>query len=163
MSTTHGSKLVVERVGDLEITLSRDFDAPRALVYRLWFDPVRLPEFWGPRAHVTRVDTWNFEPGGAWRVVSTDDDGTEYAFRGEFREINDGESVTWTFEFEGAPGHIAVETISFEELDGGRTRMFTRSIGGSKEAVDAMIDSGMEKGAGEMMDRFAELLEREQG
>jgi uncharacterized protein YndB with AHSA1/START domain len=161
-SSSSANQLVVERTGELEITMTREFDAPRELVYRLWVDPAKLPEFWGPRRMQTRVDTWDLRPGGAWRMVNIDGDGTEYGFRGEFREIVPGESITWTFEFEGAPGEIAVETVTFESLEGGRTRMRTTSTGTSREGVDAMIESGMEQGAGEMMERFDELLAREQ-
>jgi uncharacterized protein YndB with AHSA1/START domain len=153
-------QLVIERTGDLEITMTREFASPPDVCWRLWTDPELQPEFWGPRRMQTRVDAWDFRPGGAWRMVNIDTDGTEYGFRGEFREIVPGSSLTWTFEFEGAPGEIAVETVTFEAIEHGCTRMVTRSTGTSREGVDAMLESGMEQGASEMMERFDELLAR---
>jgi uncharacterized protein YndB with AHSA1/START domain len=100
----------------------------------------------------------DLRPGGAWRFVERQTDGNEYGFRGEFREIVPPERLVYTFEFEGAPGHVALETLTFEDLDG-KTRLTARSLFDSAEDRDGMLQSGMEEGARETWDRLAELLE----
>jgi uncharacterized protein YndB with AHSA1/START domain len=85
-------------------------------------------------------------------------DGEEYGFHGEFREIVPPERITWTFEFEGFPGQVSVETLTLEEHDG-KTTITATSVFDSVEARDAMIDSGMESGAAESYDRLDEYLD----
>jgi len=143
---------------DREITMTRVFDAPRELVFQAHIDPRHVPHWWGQRGSTTIVDTMDVRPGGAWRFVQRDADGTEYGFRGEYREVVPPERLVYTFEFEGMPGHILVETITFEELDG-KTRLTTTSVFTSVEDRDGMLESGMESGAIESWDRLAELLE----
>jgi uncharacterized protein YndB with AHSA1/START domain len=99
----------------------------------------------------------DLRPGGAWRVVLRDSGGREYGFRGVFREIVPPERIVRTFEFEGAPGHVSVETLTLAERDGGTT-LIARSVSDSREDRDAMLQSGMEQGAAETMDRLAEYL-----
>lgn len=153
-------KLVVTLPSDREIRMERWFDAPRDLVFRLWTDGNRIPEFWGPRGHTTTVDVWDFREGGKWRLVSRDAEGNEHPFRGEFREISAPEVVEWTFEYEPFAGHISIDRLTMEDHDG-RTRMISVSTFQTVEGRDAMVDSGMETGAGEMYERFEELLVRE--
>ena len=100
----------------------------------------------------------DFRPGGAWRIVHRGSDGEEYGFRGEYREIVPPERIVWTFEFEGMPGHIIVETMTFEEHDG-KTTYTSSSVLDSIEDRDGMLESGMESGAAESMDRLDEYLE----
>jgi uncharacterized protein YndB with AHSA1/START domain len=80
-----------------------------------------------------------------------------YGFHGEFREISPPDLITWTFEFEGMPGHVSVETIRFVEANG-ETTLIAESSFDSKEERDGMIESGMEAGAAETWDRLAELM-----
>ena len=96
--------------------------------------------------------------GGKWRFLHRGPDGDEHGFRGEFREIVPPEKIVWTFEYEGAPGQIAVETMTLKEKDG-KTPLTAVSDGGSKEARDAMLESGMQEGAAETYDRLDEYLE----
>jgi uncharacterized protein YndB with AHSA1/START domain len=98
-------------------------------------------------------------PGGAWRFVQRDPDGNEFAFNGVYHEVLPPERLVYTFEFEGVPGHVLLETVTFEELDG-KTRLTDRSVFQTVEDRDAMVQSGMESGAKEAMDRLAELLAR---
>jgi uncharacterized protein YndB with AHSA1/START domain len=102
----------------------------------------------------------DFRPGGAWHVVHRDADGNEFGFRGEFRDIVPPERIARTFEFEGMPGHVAFETVNFEELDQnrGRTRITVTSVFESTEDRDGMLKSGMEQGASESYDRLADYL-----
>ena len=143
---------------DREIGMTRVFNAPRELVYQAHTDPNQIPRWWGPRRMTTTVDTLDVRPGGAWRFFQRDPEGNEYGFRGEFREVAPPERLVYTFEFEGMPGHILVETITFEEHDG-KTTVSTTSVFDSIEDRDGMLESGMESGAIESWDRLAELVE----
>jgi uncharacterized protein YndB with AHSA1/START domain len=153
-----GSKLKVTTPSDKEIVLTRRFNAPRELVFKAMTDADAIPKWWGPRRYQTIVDRMEVRPGGAWRFINRDQDGTEFAFHGEYREIVPPERLVYTFEFEGAPGHVSLETIVLEERDG-VTYSVDTVLFDTREARDAMIASGMETGASESMDRLAELVE----
>jgi uncharacterized protein YndB with AHSA1/START domain len=143
---------------DREIVMTRVFDAPRELVFKAYTDPNAIPQWWGPRRYATTVDQMDVRPGGAWRFVNQGPDGSEFAFRGEYRVIVPPERLVYTFEFEGMPGHILVETITFEEHDG-KTTLTNTSLFDSGEDRDGMLASGMTEGATESMDRLAEYLQ----
>jgi uncharacterized protein YndB with AHSA1/START domain len=142
---------------DTEIVMTREFDAPRELVFKAYTDPLLIPQWWGLRSNTTRVEQMDARPGGAWRYVQTSPDGQEFTFHGEYRDVSPPERLVSTFEFEGMPGHVIVDTLTLEEIDG-RTRLTTTSVFASKEDRDGMIASGMESGAAESLDRLAELL-----
>jgi uncharacterized protein YndB with AHSA1/START domain len=144
---------------DTEIRMARTFDAPRDLVWRLWTDAERIPEFWGWRDAETTVHTWDLRPGGAWRISSRGGDGTEFAFSGEFREVQPQELLVWTFGYDGMTEEPLVESLRFEE-EGGRTTLVSTSTFETKEARDAMLGTGMADGAKVTYDRFEELLGR---
>ncbi|HEX7746008.1 MAG TPA: SRPBCC family protein [Micromonosporaceae bacterium] len=140
---------------DTEITLSRVFDAPRRLVWEAMTQPQHIKRWWG-RGNDLEV-TLDFRPGGSYRYVEHAEDGTDYAFRGEIREIVPQERVVQTFEFEGMPGHIAVETMTLEDQDG-KTLVVIRSSFSSTEDRDGMLSSGMEDGANASYDALDALL-----
>jgi uncharacterized protein YndB with AHSA1/START domain len=140
-----------------EIVMTRVFDAPRELVFKALTDPARIAQWWGPRRLTTTVAQLDLRPGGVWRFVQHDADGNEYAFHGVFQEIVPPERIVQTFEWEGLPGHVSVETMTLEEHDG-RTTMTARSVFTTAEDRDGMLQSGMEEGARETWDRLAELL-----
>ena len=98
-------------------------------------------------------------PGRQWRFVARDADGNETAFRGTYREVAEPERIVQTFEWEGMPGHVSVETATFEDL-GERTRVTTTSLFHTTEERDGMLGSGMEGGMNETYERLDELLER---
>jgi uncharacterized protein YndB with AHSA1/START domain len=98
-------------------------------------------------------------PGGTWRFVFRDSDGTETAFHGTYREVAPPERIVQTFEREGMPGHVSLETVTFEDL-GGRTRVTTTSLFETTSERDGMLASGMERGLNETYARLDELLER---
>src|SRR6476659_5329317 len=100
--------LVVTVPSDTEIQLTRTFEFPIRLVWEAYSRPEHIARWWGPRKYETVVDAWDFRPGGAWRLLNRDAEGA-HAFRGEFREIVPLRSITWTFEYEGFPGHVSVE------------------------------------------------------
>jgi len=141
-----------------EVVVTRIFDAPREAVYAALTDPQAIPRWWGPRDQTTTVVSMDVRPGGLWRFVSRDPQGDEYAFHGFYHEAVAPERLVYTFEFEGMPGHVLMETITLEDL-GGRTRLTDRSIFQSVADRDGMVQSGMESGAVESMERLAELLD----
>jgi uncharacterized protein YndB with AHSA1/START domain len=157
MTADQRSSLGLTIISDLEVEMTREFDAPRDLVFKAFVDPDLIPRWWGLRNTTTIVDRFDPRPGGLWRFIQRTPDGTEYAFNGEFREIVPPRRLTYTFEFEPMPGHVTVDTIDFEEIDG-KTRVVARSLFQSVDDRDGMLNSGMEAGAAESYDRLAELL-----
>lgn len=157
MVTKEKSTLTLTLPSDREILMTRDFDAPRELVFKAYTDPKNIPQWWGPRGYTTTVDKMDVRPGGVWRFVQRDQDGNEFAFNGVYREIVPPERLVYTFEFEGMRGHVMLETVTFEEHDG-KTKLTDRALFDNVEDRDGMLKSGMERGAAETMDRFAELL-----
>lgn len=151
---TTGNRLEVSAKGDREIAASRVFDAPRDVVFETMMDPELIPEWWVD----TKVDVMDVQAGGSWRFVSVGDDGTEHGFRGTYREITPPERVVQTFEWEGMPGHVSVETMVLEDLGDGRTKVNVTSIFHTGEERDGMLSSGMEGGMSELYDRLEELL-----
>ena len=149
--------LTVTTPSDLEVQLVREFDARRDLVFKAMSSTEHLRHWWGPAGSTLVTCEMDFRPGGAWRFVERDSEGQEWGFRGEVREIVPPEKVVQTFEFEGMPGHISVETMRLEDL-GARTRITVTSVFSSKEDRDGMISSGMESGAGETYDRLEDYL-----
>ena len=97
------------------------------------------------------------KPGGQWRFIQRDAAGNEYAFHGVYHEVRSPERIVDTFELEGMPGHVSLETCTLEEI-GGKTKMTGRSVYQTVEDRDGMLKSGMEEGVFETMDRLAELL-----
>jgi uncharacterized protein YndB with AHSA1/START domain len=144
--------------GDREVVMERIFDASPSLVWRVSNDPALIPQWWGPAYLSTTVEVMEVRPGGRWRIVQRDPAGNEYAFNGEYREVDPPQRIVRTFEYEGAPGHIVIETVMLEDL-GARTRMRVSSLFESAEDRSAMIDSGAESGARESWERLAALLE----
>lgn len=140
------------------IIMSRVFDAPRELVWRVVTDPALIPEWWGPHNMTTVVDKMDVRVGGEWRYINTDPEGNEYAFNGIYKELQPPERMTYTFEFEPMAGHIALETVTLEALPDGKTRIVTSTTYDSVEDVEGVVQSGMEAGATETWDRLEELL-----
>ncbi|MEV7986589.1 SRPBCC family protein [Micromonospora sp. NPDC085948] len=138
--------LTVDLPSDREVTLTRSFDAPREVVYAAHTQAEHLTQWWG-RGNPLDVDI-DFRAGGHYRYVEHATDGNDYAFRGEFREIVVPERIVQTFEFEGMPGHVAVETLVFTEHEGRTTVTVTVRYDTTKER-DGVVDSGMSKGAAE--------------
>jgi uncharacterized protein YndB with AHSA1/START domain len=142
---------------DREIHIERVFDAPRDRVFAVYTDPRLVPEWWGPRGTTTIVDVMEPRAGGSWRFVAREADGSETAFRGTYREVSPPERVVTTFEWEGLPGHVSIETYTLEDL-GEQTRLTTTSLFHTPEERDGMLESGMESGMNETYARLDELL-----
>jgi uncharacterized protein YndB with AHSA1/START domain len=158
MAAAKTGTLNVTLPSDREIRLTRVFNAPRSLLFEAMSKPEHMTQWWGPREYTTTVTAMDFRVGGTYRFLSRAADGTEFGFRGEYREIVPPERVVQTFEFEGMPGHISVETMTLDERDG-KTTLTTTSVFASVEDRDGMLQSGMEKGAGETYDRLEEFVQ----
>jgi uncharacterized protein YndB with AHSA1/START domain len=157
--TTMGKTNFVIEPGKQEIVITRVFDAPRELVFKAFTDPTSLPQWWGPRNLTTIIDKMELRPGGVWRYVSHEADGTAYGFHGVYHDVVWPERLVQTFEFEGTPGHVSLDTATFEEQDG-KTKLTAKSVFQSLADRDAMVQSGMQEGSSEGMDRLAELVEK---
>jgi uncharacterized protein YndB with AHSA1/START domain len=157
VSDTVGETSFVARPGTPEIVMARVFDAPRAMVFTAFTDPGAIAQWWGPRRFTNRVEMMEVRPGGRWRIVQHSEDGREHAFHGVFHDSRAPEGLTRTFEYEGTPGHVLLETVVFEPV-GARTKVTTQSVFQSVAARDAMVASGAEWGGRESFDRLAELL-----
>jgi uncharacterized protein YndB with AHSA1/START domain len=141
------------------IDLTREFDAPPDLVFRAYTDPGLLVQWLGPRKYKMTLESWEPRDGGKWRYTHSDDAGNVYAFHGVFHGDQTPDGMLQTFEFEGAPGNVSLESLVFEERDG-KTLLRNHSVYQTIEARDAMIESGMEEGLNDSFDRLDDLLAR---
>jgi uncharacterized protein YndB with AHSA1/START domain len=148
---------VVADPGTHQIVITRSFDAPRELVFKAFTDPDAIRRWWGLRDTETIIDRLEARPGGSWRFVERDKDGNEDGFHGVFHDVTAPERIIWTFEWEGMPGHVLLESFSFEEQDG-KTTMTDSSVFQSVEDRDGMLQAGMEAGATESYARLDEYL-----
>lgn len=146
--------------GKQELFITREFDAPRELVFRAHTDPDIYVRWLGPRDLTTTLETFEPVSGGRWRFIQKDKDGNGFAFHGVNHDVTAPERIIGTFEFEGLPesGHVILETTKFEDLPGGRTRVTTQSVYQSIEDRDGMIASGMESGVVDGFERLDEIL-----
>ena len=150
------TRIIAER-GKQEVIVTRTFVEPRSLVFKAYTDPNLIPQWWGPKRFTTVIDEMAVMPGGLWRFSQRDSSGA-YAFHGAYHEIT-LERIINTFEFEGMPGHVSLETCALKEQDG-KTKLTTKSVFQSVRDCDDMLKSGMEEGVLETMDRLSELLGR---
>jgi uncharacterized protein YndB with AHSA1/START domain len=154
MTTTNSA--VVTLPTDTKILITREFDAPRHLVYRAYTTPELIKRWWaGERGEVTSAEV-DLRPGGTWRYVMIANAGFEVAFHGEYREIVPGERIVTTDVFEGMPDAAAVTTTTFAEKDG-RTTLSILVEHSSQQHRDAHINSGMEGGMQESMNKLEQV------
>jgi uncharacterized protein YndB with AHSA1/START domain len=152
-----GKTQITAEPGMPQIVITREFDAPRDLVFRAYTDPELLVQWLGPRDLTMTIDHYDVRDGGTWRYVHADVQGNEHGFHGVFHGAPSPESIVQTFEYEGAPGHVSLDTYTTEERDG---RTLVRSVTSfqSIEDRDAMVASGMERGVYDSDERLMELL-----
>jgi uncharacterized protein YndB with AHSA1/START domain len=156
-TTTHETSIVVDPDVPL-VRITREFDAPAAKVFRAHAEPDLFSQWNGPHGLTTRIDTFDFRTGGAYRYVMADDESNEYGFRGCFHEVRAGELIVQTFTFEGFPDGVALEKLVFEDLGDGRSRLMSTSLCDSFEGRDAFVASGMEEGVRSGYERLDQLL-----
>ena len=148
MSTaTTTRKATVTTPSDREIHIERIFDAPRDAVWRAISEPELLAQWWG-RGNKLVIERFEFEKGGHWRVVEHSSEGV-HGFEGRYREITPKERIVQTFEWDGMPGHVAIETMVLEDLGDGRTKLVNTSLFHTTWERDGMLGSGMEGGLNE--------------
>ncbi len=154
-------RTVITTPSDTEIQIERVFDAPRELVWDVYFDPELMPEWLGPREMEMVDQEMDFRPGGSYRYTHRSPDGSEFRFFGEFLEIERPNYAIQTFNFVMEPQPPpSIDRIDFEEIDGGRTRIVGLSRFESQDLRDGMLQAGMEKGVNEGYDRLDEILAR---
>ena len=159
MTTTTRPEATIEAHPDLPlVTITREFDAPPALVFRAWTEPDLVRQWMGPRSVEMDIEVWDCRTGGSWRYAAGRD-GEEIArFYGSFHEVRPGERLVQTFTWEGAPDGVSLETATFTDLGDGRTRLTSVSVVDSFETRDAILSSGMEVGVIEGYEKLDELL-----
>ena len=135
---------VVTTPSDREVRIERVFAAPRGLVWRAFTEPELVAQWWG-RGNKLVIERMEVERGGHWRFVEHTSDGV-HGFEGRYREVTPPERLAWTFEWDGMPGHVAVDTTTFEDLGDGRTKVITVALFHTTEERDGMLSSGMQTG-----------------
>jgi uncharacterized protein YndB with AHSA1/START domain len=148
--------LTVTTPSDREIVTTRVFDAPRELVWRAFTDPHMVARWWG-RGNELVIERMEVERGGHWRYVEHGPDGV-HGFEGRYREVTPPERLAQTFEWDGMPGHVVVNTTTFEDIGDGRTKVVTTSLFHTGEERDGMLSSGMETGLGQSYAALDALL-----
>ena len=160
MASKNQTKIIAE-AGKQELFIVREFEAPRALVFKAFTDKDILVQWIGPREMSTRYEKFEPKDGGTYRFIQTLPDGMEFGFHGVCHEHTPAERIIQTFEFEGLPekGHVALETTKFEDLPNDRTRVTMQSVFQSVADRDGMVKSGMETGVVTSYERLDELVE----
>jgi uncharacterized protein YndB with AHSA1/START domain len=141
------------------IEITREFAAPRELLFRAWTEPELLSQWLGPRRLTMEIDRYEVRDGGRWRYVHREADGTGHGFHGVFHGTPSPDGMVQTFEYEGAPGYVSLDSLVFEDRDD-RTLVRIRSVHQSVEARDAMVAGGMEQGLSQGFERLEELIDR---
>jgi len=157
--TRSGGKAVVTLPTDTQIKVTREFAAPKHLVYKAWTTPDLIKRWWGGKRGVVNLAEVDLRVGGKWRYLSTTDRGFQVGFHGVFREVVANERLVYTEVFEGVPGgddDPPVVTLTLTE-SGGRTTLTSLSQLSSREVRDMIIKSGMEAGLQDVLDALEEV------
>ena len=140
------------------VDIVREFDAPVDAVFRAHAEPELVKRWLGPHGYEMEIERWDFRSGGGYRYVHVDPEGGRWAFRGVLHAVRENELAIQTFEFEGVPDVVSIETMTFEDLGGGRTRLHGHSTFPSVEARDGMVAAGMERGVVDGYERLDDVL-----
>ncbi len=154
--TTTLNRATVTTPSDREIRIERIFNAPRERVWRAMSDPALVAQWWG-RGNKLVIERDEQERGGHWRYVEHSAQGI-HGFEGRYREVVPPERTVRTFEWDGMPGHVMVETATLEDLGDGRTRLVSVSLAHTTEERDGMLGSGMEGGVNESYAALDQVL-----
>ena len=157
--TMHSSsKAKVTTPSDREIHIERTFAAPRERVWKAMTDPKLVAQWWG-RGNKLVIERMEMERGGHWRFVEHSEQGVD-GFEGRYREVTPPERIVSTFEWDGMPGHVVVNTVTLHDLGDGRTKVVTVSQFHTTEERDGMLHSGMEGGLNQSYDALDAVLAR---
>jgi len=148
--TTQNQTTIVAEKGKQELFITREFDAPRELVFKAFSEPDLLMQWLGPDNMEMKIEKLDNRSGGSYRFIHTDCNGSgmKFAFNGAIHEVAEPERIIRTFEFEGLPerGHVSLEFLTMESLPGDRTKLKIQSVFKSVDDRDGLIASGMEGG-----------------
>lgn len=160
MAVTKNKTQITAEPGKQELFITREFDAPRELVFKAFTDAEMYVQWLGPRRLKMKLPKFEPRDGGSYRFVHVDTDGSEYGFHGVYHEVLAPERIINTFEFEGWPekGHVEFDTTRFEVLPGNRTRLIVQAVYQSVTDRDGMMQSGAETGINEGYEKLDELL-----
>lgn len=159
MSTTATRETRIEADPALPtIRITREFDAPPERVFRAWVDPELVVQWLGPRSISTRLESWDARTGGSYRYTAWRDGEQVASFYGSFHEVRPSTRLVQTFTFEGEPDGVSLDTMTFEDLGHGRTRVIGLSVVESMQIRDMILASGMEVGVVEGYERLDALL-----
>jgi len=139
------------------IDWEREFDAPVAAVFEAHRDPALVKQWMGPDGTDLHIEEWDFTTNGHWSHWG-ESDGVKYTFRGVFHTVRENEFAIQTFEFEGMPDVVSIESMTFVDLGDGRTRLEGHAVYPTLEARDGMVSSGMEQGMSSGYDKLEELV-----
>ena len=140
------------------VRITREFDASPEKVFRAWTEPDLVARWIGPRSITTRIKHWDARTGGSYQYVAERDGEDIASFYGSFHEVRPNERLVQTFTWEGMPDGVSLDTMTFEDLGDGRTRVVGLSVVDSMEARNAMMASGMDVGVQEGYQKLDELL-----
>jgi uncharacterized protein YndB with AHSA1/START domain len=146
---------------DEQILITREFDAPKELVYRAWTTPELVKRWWSAKRGETTVAEIDLRVGGKWRSAMVTDEGVEVAFHGDYHEVVPNERIVSTEVYEGIPNgeaNATLNTVTFEEKDG-RTVLTLLIDAPSKEVRDMIVASGMEEGLQDALDLLEEVAD----
>ncbi|GAB3434489.1 SRPBCC family protein [Flindersiella endophytica] len=142
------------------IIITRRFDAPRDLVYRAYTEPEILAQWLAGCDATMTIERYDLRDGGRWRYLSHDSDGGVHAFRGVFHGTPSPDGIVQTFEYEGSPGHVSLDTTTFDELGGAWTEVRSVSCFQSVANRDRIVEQGAELGARASAEQLARVLAR---
>lgn len=158
MTTTTNPVTITAPEGLPFIDIEREFDAPVTAVFNAHRDPELVKQWLGPDGYEMTIERWDFVTQGGYRYVHTNPEGESFAFNGVFHSVRENEFAIQTFEFEGYPDVVAIESATFEDLGGGRSRLKIHSVYPDVASRDGMVASGMETGLREGYARLDELV-----
>ena len=142
--------------GEPYIDMEREFDAPAELVHRAYVEPDLVVQWLGPRKYEMVIERWDARDGGGYRYVHRNAE-SSYGFHGVFHSMAP-DNMVQTFEFDGAPGHVSLDSQKLEDIGNGRSRLKARTVFQSVADRDAMAESGMAEGVEDGYNRLDELL-----
>jgi uncharacterized protein YndB with AHSA1/START domain len=128
-------------------------------LYEAYTTPEQVKQWWGPEKYKMIIDEMDVRVGGRWRFIHEDKDGKQYGFNGVYKELDRPNKIVDSFEFEGMPGHVLIETTTFEPQPDGTTKLTTASRYDNLKDLEGMVSMGMEEGVTEGLERLAHLVE----
>ena len=152
----HAPNAQITTPSEREIRIERIFNAPRERVWKALTNPELVAQWWG-RGNKLVIERMELKRGGHWRFVEHAPSG-QHGFEGRYREVTPPSRVVQTFEWDGMPGHVVIETMELEDLGDGRTKLVNVSLFHTTEERDGMLKSGMEQGLNQSYAALDKLL-----